>query len=257
MHPGPRAKPVFDRSLQSAIVPLALSIGPKVFGALLLLTPGGAQAARVTGAIDVYEAAQTGRVLGHYRVRIVEVPEPALSRAAAVVFLQPVASLPIPPPKERPRIYHRHLALTPKAIGCHSTGSVEVVNEDKGPVTILYRAGGATTSSATATIGKGDKALIPCGDPGEMDVGVKEWPHERATVVVGLSGVMQLAGPDGKFDLEAPPGTYRLRVFANGAWIYDRPLEIPHDGPKGPAVVDVPIGRGRTVAASPDRPGNP
>jgi hypothetical protein len=65
----------------------------------------------------------------------------------------------------------------------------------------------------------------------------KDAKHLRGTLVVTNTSLIATVDATGKFELDAPPGNYKLRVFYRDAWTkVEEPVTVP---PKGKAEVNV------------------
>jgi hypothetical protein len=98
--------------------------------------------------------------------------------------------------------------------------------------------------------------------PGIYSVGDKDAPHLHGKLVVVATpyfAYVEVSGTTGKFEIEAPEGSYKLRVFYKDGWIVrpDDTVTVPARG-KGKSEVNVsvkiPPGYPLTPAATPEKP---
>ena len=190
----------------------------------LISVVGVAQAARVRGSIRDQEVTVTGKLLGFTRTRVAPpVPSATTRIRPKAIFLavKDGESLPIPPPIEHQIITLEGLRFSPNIASCASDAQVSFVNADRKAVTLTI------DGNDFGTIGPGAQKTYVCS-PGKASrvVRVHEWPHMRAMVYVGEVGVAAVVNDRGRFKLDAPRGSYELRIIALDGVVLARDVKI-------------------------------
>ena len=183
-----------------------------------------AEAARVRGTLRELNVEFSGKLLGFTRTRVAAPAESIEERRLPVALFLAVKngeSYPIPAPTEHQIITIDGLRFTPNIASCASDAQVSFVNADREPVTLTV------DGRELGTIAPGAQKTYVCspGQPNRV-VRVVEWPHMRAAVYVGDIGVADVPNERGRFAIEAPRGTYELRVVAKDGVVLAQDVTI-------------------------------
>ena len=216
-------------------------LGYAVLAALLVgILTLPAEAARVRGSLKELDVEVTGRLLGFTRTRVAAATPNAQRRKRSVaLFLAVKESLPIDTPTEHQIITIEGLQFSPTVATCASDAQVSFVNRDRDPVTLTV--GGVELG----TIPPDAQKTYPCS-PGDATrvVRVVEWPHMRATVYVGEVGVAGTPDDRGRFSIDAPKGSYELRVIGADGVLMTKEVDVDkRDVDLGNLAVAAPSGR--------------
>jgi len=183
-----------------------------------------ADAARIRGTLKDLEVKVTSKPLGFTRIRIAAPSEAAARRSrSAALFLavKDGESLPIPAPKEHQIITIEGLRFSPNIASWDSDAQVSFINADREPVTV------SIDGEVLGTIDPGTQKTYVCS-PGKPNraVRVEEWSHMRALIYVGEVGVAGTPNPRGRFSIDAPRGTYELRVLTQDGVAFSTEVEV-------------------------------
>lgn len=182
-------------TLLTALLVQQTALGAEVKGTLVLPTV-------VVGNVPTgYTATRVAAPAASFRAPHVD----------GAVFLRSKESLPLPPPTAKWKLKISGLRFEPSVIACAVDETIEILNADRTDMTVGV---GAETLQA---IKPGATLSYLCQQDGVLRLRVLEWPHMRATLYVGAVGITGIPGPDGKFSLNAPAGTYALEIIGPDA----------------------------------------
>lgn len=208
------------------------------FGLAPLLAPASvARAAEVRGVVALSPEATRVQTLGYTRTRVAA-PSPLMRAPVgdSAVFLRVKESLPLPAPSAKWGLEFTGLRMSPAVVACAIDESLVITNKDKAPITVVVG------SETLEKLAPGASLTYLCQQAGWQKMRVVEWPHVRAELFVGEVGVVALPGPDGKFAMTVPQGTYTLEIVTMGGGRVEVPVVM--------AGKDVDVGRvGPGVAA--------
>lgn len=182
-------------TLLAALLVQQTALGAEVKGTLVLPTVVASNVP--TG----YTATRVAAPAASYRAPHVD----------GAVFLRSKESLPLPAPSAKWKLKISGLRFEPSVIACAVDETIEISNLDRSDMTVGV---GAETLQ---TIKPGATLSYLCQQDGVLRLRVVEWPHMRATLYVGAVGITGIPGPDGKFSLNAPAGTYALEIIGPDA----------------------------------------
>lgn len=199
-------------------------------GAALLLTvaasaPAPALAAAVRGAVSLPSDMRTGRRHRyHWRVENGNVPvQPPPFRGETVVVLQGFKGA-APSPK----------TVTVEIAGLQANPPLVVVGS--GSVVELKNSGRVAHDLSTVDhpslmpiqrLAPGNVRRQRFTDPGGYLIRCSEYPHLVVSVVVVDSPHYAVTDDKGSFRIgDAPEGKGTLKVWSNGRWVHDEPIEV-------------------------------
>ncbi len=203
-----------------------------------LALPAAAAEVRGVVALPVGEAARIP-TLGYTRTRVAAAaPAYRAPTGDAAVFLRVKESLPLPAPSAKWGLEFSGLRFAPAVVACAIDESLVITNKDKSPITV------SVGSESLQPIAPGGTLTFLCQQAGWQKLRVAEWPHVRAELFVGEVGVVAIPGPDGKFAMTVPQGTYTLEVVTMDGGRVEVPVVV--------AGKDVDVGRVGPAAGAPE-----
>lgn len=190
--------------IKSVFLPLSLGLG-------LLMAPN-AQATQVSGRLAPVPADTALGLLGYSRTRVaMPSAEARARRADLAVFLKVRDSLPLPESTARWTVEITGSRLVPEVVSCAVDEVVEFTNRERRRVSL------SINGVAVAVLDPGASAPYSCRDGGRAVIKLAEMPFAEGVLYVGESvGIAGRPDANGRFNLDAPKGTYELRVL--GSW---------------------------------------
>jgi hypothetical protein len=180
-----------------------------------------ARAAEVRGTIAMPSELPEAQGLGFTRARVTA-PSAAYRalRREAVVFFEAKDTLPLPTPSARWKLRISGQKFEPRVLACAVDEQIELVNEDPRPLTV--RVGNEKLEPLKA----GASLTYLCQQPGPKPIRIAEYPHAGAELFVGEVGLVAPLAADGRFSVQAPPGTYTLVVYDLGGRAHEAPVTV-------------------------------
>lgn len=203
-------------------------MGAACVGAALLLGPGApapAWAAAVRGVVSLPSDMRTGRRHRyHWRVENGNVPvQPPPFRGETAVVLEGVKGA-APSPK----------TVTVEISGLQANPALVVVGS--GSVVELKNSGRVAHDLSTVDhpevmpiqrLAPGNVRRQRFTEPGGYLIRCAEYPHVVVSVLVVQNPHFAIADEKGAFRIaDAPDGKGTLRVWSNGRWVHDEPIEV-------------------------------
>lgn len=194
-----------------------------LFASAVLTAAVGApvRAAEVRGTIVMPSELPEAQGLGFTRARVTA-PSAAYRalRREAVVFFEAKDTLPLPTPSARWKLRISGQKVEPRVLACAVDEQIELVNDDPRPLTVRVGAEKLEPLKAGATL------TYLCQQPGPKPIRVAEYPHAGAELFVGEVGLVAPLAADGRFAVQAPPGTYTLVVYDVGGRAHEAPVTV-------------------------------
>jgi hypothetical protein len=187
-------------------------------------TLAGATVVRGTVSLPAELRAAADAPVGHWRIENGVVPVAAKTpdpRSEIVVVLEGKAEGSAKTEAVAAMDLHG-LRIDPRVVVVAAGASMLLKNSDRSPHTLTIE-GGVMSSTALPA---GASRTVKLGTAGVFAVRDEDFPHIEGTVVVVSTPLATVADGQGNFKIDAPEGTYTLRVFYRGQWVLTQPLTL-------------------------------
>lgn len=209
-----------------------------------------AEAVEVRGTVNAPPMKLLPSGLGYTRTPVAQASSDLRqTKVATAVFLKVRESLPLPAPTAKWPLKIAGLRLDPSVVACAVDETIEITNHDRTPVTVQMG------QETLQPVGPGGTLTYLCQQAGTHNIRVQEWPHIRGTLFIGEVGVTGSPGPDGRFALNAPQGTYDLVVVSSDGLLAQLPVTVAKADVDLGSIAPTPAAAAGAASAPAEAPG--